>query len=112
MALTTLKIAVTAPMPKASVRTATTVKVGFLRSMRSPKRRSRKKECMNNLRDAVEREYPLGNGAEPVFVSDRDEMDRPVVLGVPKSLSAHFLKVADAESRLPGLTVVRKAGQH
>ncbi len=31
-----LKIAVLAPTPKANVRIATTVKVGFLRSMRKP----------------------------------------------------------------------------
>jgi len=39
-ALTTLKIAVLAPMPSASVRMATAVKPEFLRSVRTPKRKS------------------------------------------------------------------------
>ncbi len=39
-ALTTLKMAVLAPMPSPRVRTATIVKVGFRRSMRAPTRAS------------------------------------------------------------------------
>ena len=42
-ASSTLKIAVFAPMPRASVSTAMAVKPGFLRSMRAPKRTSREK---------------------------------------------------------------------
>src|SRR5262245_16809058 len=47
-ALTTLKIAVFAPMPRASVRTAVAVKPGFFINIRAPKRRSCQSVCISN----------------------------------------------------------------
>ena len=46
-----VKIAVFAPMPSASVRTATAVNAGLCASIRSPKRMSFQKPSMANLRE-------------------------------------------------------------
>src|SRR5882724_7239532 len=54
MALTTLKIAVVAPMPSARVRIATPVEVAFFHSMRAPKRRSCRKDSMRAALLAVD----------------------------------------------------------
>src|SRR5580658_7795162 len=48
-ALVTEKMAVLAPMASARVKTATRVKPGLRRSMRRPKRRSRRSVCMQGL---------------------------------------------------------------
>src|SRR5580704_6593370 len=58
-ALVTEKMAVLAPMASARVKTATRVKPGLRRSMRRPKRRSRRSVCMqglSNSEDAISQE--------------------------------------------------------
>src|SRR5262249_53271585 len=74
-ALTTLKIAVFAPMPRLKVITATTVKPGLLRNMRAAYRKSCQSVCItcsrsNSIRlDVNHNLQPLSDDASPVVNS-------------------------------------------
>src|SRR5580698_1783978 len=68
VALAQLNTVLLAPMPRVSVSTATMVTPGFLRSMRSPYRRSWRRECIGNLTaaNAAQETY----GALPYITHD------------------------------------------